>query len=143
LGVYQDRRYATFSHLEPGEYIFRIKGSNNDGVWNEAGTSITIIITPPWWKTWWFTIFFWVAVAGSIGGTLRYVEKRKLQKKIERLERERALEKERVRISQDMHDEVGSSLSEISILSELLKRDMAKSEKAETPKDISERSLKL
>jgi len=138
------RRYATFSHLEPGEYIFRVKGSNNDGVWNEAGTSITIIITPPWWKTWWFTTFFWVTIAGSVGGTLRYVEKRKLQKKIERLERERALEKERVRISQDMHDEVGSSLSEISILSELLKRDMGKSEEAETHlKDISERSAEV
>ncbi|OGU70374.1 MAG: hypothetical protein A2V93_06970 [Ignavibacteria bacterium RBG_16_34_14] len=138
------RRYATFSHLEPGEYIFRVKGSNNDGVWNEAGTSITIIITPPWWKTWWFTTFFWVTIAGLVGGTLRYVEKRKLQKKIEHLERERALEKERVRISQDMHDEVGSSLSEISILSELLKRDMGKSEEAETHlKDISERSAEV
>ena len=138
------RRYATFSQLEPGEYIFRVKGSNNDGVWNEAGTSITIIITPPWWKTWWFTTFFWVTIAGSVGGTLRYVEKRKLQKKIERLERERALEKERVRISQDMHDEVGSSLSEISILSELLKRDMGKSEEAELHlRDISERSAEV
>jgi len=138
------RRYATFSHLEPGEYIFRVKGSNNDGVWNEAGTSISIIITPPWWITWWFTTFFWISIAGSIGGTLRYMEKRKLQKKIDRLERERALEKERVRISQDMHDEVGSSLSEISILSELLKRNMGKSEEAETHlKDISERSAEV
>ncbi|MDO8549502.1 MAG: triple tyrosine motif-containing protein [Ignavibacteria bacterium] len=138
------RHYASYPNLEPGEYIFRVKGSNNDGVWNEAGTSISIIITPPWWKTWWFLTFFWVTVAGSIGGTLRYVEKRKLQKKIERLERERAIEKERVRISQDMHDEVGSSLSEISILSELLKRDMGKSEKAETHlRDISERSAEV
>jgi signal transduction histidine kinase len=138
------RRFASYPNLDPGEYIFRVKGSNNDAVWNEAGTSITIIITPPWWKTWWFMTFFWVTVAGSIGGTLRYVEKRKLQKKIERLERERALEKERVRISQDMHDEVGSSLSEISILSELLKRDMDKSEKAELHlRDISERSAEV
>jgi len=138
------RRYASYPNLEPGEYIFRVKGSNNDGVWNEAGTSIKIIITPPWWKTWWFTTFFWVTIAGSIGGTLRYVEKRKLQRKIERLERERALEKERVRISQDMHDEVGSSLSEISILSELLKRDMSKSEEAELHlRDISDRSAEV
>ena len=45
------RRYASYSNLDPGEYIFRVKGSNNDGVWNEAGTSILIIISPPWWKT--------------------------------------------------------------------------------------------
>ena len=47
------RRYASYPNLDPGEYIFRVKGSNNDGVWNEEGTSIAIIISPPWWKTWW------------------------------------------------------------------------------------------
>jgi signal transduction histidine kinase/ligand-binding sensor domain-containing protein/AraC-like DNA-binding protein len=45
------RRFATYTNLDPGEYIFRVKGSNNDGLWNEEGTSIKIIITPPWWKT--------------------------------------------------------------------------------------------
>jgi len=51
--VYTDasRRFATYTQLDPGEYIFRVKGSNNDGIWNEEGTSIIIIITPPWWKT--------------------------------------------------------------------------------------------
>jgi hypothetical protein len=52
--VFSDtRRYASYPNLDPGEYIFRVKGSNNDGVWNEAGTSVLIIISPPWWKTWW------------------------------------------------------------------------------------------
>jgi signal transduction histidine kinase/DNA-binding response OmpR family regulator len=45
------RRYASYPNLDPGEYTFRVKGSNNDGVWNEAGTSVLIIISPPWWKT--------------------------------------------------------------------------------------------
>jgi signal transduction histidine kinase/DNA-binding response OmpR family regulator/streptogramin lyase len=47
------RRYASYTNMEPGQYIFRVKGSNNDGVWNEEGTSITITILPPFWKTWW------------------------------------------------------------------------------------------
>ncbi|HSR19021.1 MAG TPA: ATP-binding protein, partial [Ignavibacteriaceae bacterium] len=47
------RRYASYPNLDPGEYIFRVKGSNDDGVWNEKGTSIAIIISPPWWRTWW------------------------------------------------------------------------------------------
>jgi signal transduction histidine kinase/ligand-binding sensor domain-containing protein len=46
-----NRKEATYTNLSPGKYIFRVKGSNNDGVWNETGTSIEIIITPPWWKT--------------------------------------------------------------------------------------------
>ncbi len=44
-------RVITFSNLSPGKYILHVKGSNNDGVWNEAGTSVTLIVTPPWWKT--------------------------------------------------------------------------------------------
>ncbi len=45
------RRYAAYTDLDPGEYVFHVKGSNNDGIWNEEGTSLKIIITPPWWKT--------------------------------------------------------------------------------------------
>ncbi|MCP5051119.1 MAG: histidine kinase, partial [bacterium] len=46
-------RYITFSSLPHGEYTFRVKGSNNDGVWNETGASLKIIIKPPFWQTWW------------------------------------------------------------------------------------------
>lgn len=49
-----NQRSATYTNLNPGTYTFRVKGSNNDNVWNEEGASITIIITPPFWKTWWF-----------------------------------------------------------------------------------------
>jgi signal transduction histidine kinase/DNA-binding response OmpR family regulator len=45
------RRYASYPNLDPGEYVFKVKGSNNEGVWNNAGTSIAIVIMPPWWKT--------------------------------------------------------------------------------------------
>ncbi len=48
------KRTATYTNLDPGEYTFRVKASNNDGVWNEKGASIKIIITPPYWATWWF-----------------------------------------------------------------------------------------
>lgn len=40
--------------MDPGEYIFRVKASNNDGIWNHEGTALAISITPPWWETWWF-----------------------------------------------------------------------------------------
>ncbi|HUI64660.1 MAG TPA: triple tyrosine motif-containing protein, partial [Bacteroidota bacterium] len=122
------RRYATYTNLGGGHYTFRVKGSNNDGVWNETGASIAFFIAPPFWETWWFRIFAFFGVLGSVGGSIRYVEMRKLKRRIEQLEHERALERERARISQDMHDEVGSSLSEIAILSELAKKKPEESE---------------
>ncbi len=51
-----NRRYASYTNLDGGEYLFMVKGSNNDGVWNEKGRSIIIYISPPFWQTWWFKI---------------------------------------------------------------------------------------
>jgi signal transduction histidine kinase/ligand-binding sensor domain-containing protein len=47
---------ATYTNLDPGAYVFRVKGSNNDGIWNEAGASLNITITPPFWETAWFRV---------------------------------------------------------------------------------------
>lgn len=48
------QRFAPFTKLLPGDYVFRVRGSNNDGLWNEKGAAIRITITPPYWQTWWF-----------------------------------------------------------------------------------------
>jgi signal transduction histidine kinase/ligand-binding sensor domain-containing protein len=50
------QRKATYTNLDPGTYIFRVKASNNDGIWNDEGTSLRLIIVPPFWMTWWFRI---------------------------------------------------------------------------------------
>ncbi len=52
--VAANRRFATYTNLPAGDYVFRIQGSNNDGIWNETGTAINITVTPPWWETTWF-----------------------------------------------------------------------------------------
>ncbi len=63
-GLDQDWNYvgnkheAIYTNLDPGKYIFRVKASNNDGIWNEKGVSLQIVILPPFWKTWWFKIMF-------------------------------------------------------------------------------------
>jgi signal transduction histidine kinase/ligand-binding sensor domain-containing protein len=49
-----DRRYASYTNLPPGSYTFRVRGSNNDGVWNEAGLALPLRVAPPLWQTWWF-----------------------------------------------------------------------------------------
>ncbi len=51
-------RGATYTNVPPGTYVFRVKGSNNDGTWNETGTSIEIVITPPFWQRWWFKLLW-------------------------------------------------------------------------------------
>ncbi len=66
------RRFASYPNLDPGKYIFRVKGSNNDGVWNEAGTSIIIIISPPLWKTWWAYLTYGVLFIFALYGLRRY-----------------------------------------------------------------------
>lgn len=51
-----DKRYAEYSRVKPGKYVFRVTASNSDGYWNHEGINITIIIQPPWWASWWFRI---------------------------------------------------------------------------------------
>jgi signal transduction histidine kinase/sugar lactone lactonase YvrE len=135
------RQFARYTNVEPGRYTFKVKGSNNDGLWNQEGTSIALVIAPPLWKTTWFTVFLWATAALSLGGTIRYVERRNLKQRIAELEHERAMEHERARISQDMHDDVGSSLSEIAILSELAKKKPH--EAIVHVEEISERTAEL
>ncbi len=65
-------RRATYTNLDPGEYTFRVRASNNDGVWNMAGNSIKIIVTPPFWLTWWFKLLSVMAIISGIYFFYRY-----------------------------------------------------------------------
>lgn len=59
-------RTATYTNLDPGRYVFHVKASNNDGIWNERGTTITIVIRPPFWQTWWFRLLAVIALLATI-----------------------------------------------------------------------------
>ncbi len=90
------RRFVTYTNLDPGEYTFRVKGSNNDGVWNEAGTSLKIIIHPPWWATWWsYILYGFVSVFVFAGSTRFYLNRQRLRTQLE-LEQEHAKKLEEV-----------------------------------------------
>jgi signal transduction histidine kinase/ligand-binding sensor domain-containing protein len=67
-----NKRSASFTNLDPGEYTLRVKAANSDGVWNEEGTSLTLVVTPPFWATWWFRILAVLAFAGVIFGGYRW-----------------------------------------------------------------------
>lgn len=77
------KRSAEYTSIAPGEYIFRVKASNNDGVWNEKGTAIKIIIVPPFWSTWWFISLTAILIATAIYCIYQYrVSAIKKQKEI-------------------------------------------------------------
>ncbi|MBX7152994.1 hypothetical protein K1X84_15305 [bacterium] len=91
------RRYASYTNLDPGNYTFRIKGSNNDGLWNEEGTSVRLIVLPPFWKTWWFRLLILstvVVIAWSIyNWRVRALQKQKAE--LEKLAETRTCELQR------------------------------------------------
>ncbi len=59
------RSFATYTNLSPGVYTFTVKASNNDGLWNETGTSLKIVVTPPFWQTWWFRLLIGSLIVSS------------------------------------------------------------------------------
>ncbi len=117
LEGYQDQwincgtqRRATFTNIDPGMYLFRVKASNNDGVWNDQGAALHIFIAPPYWQTLWFRALGILLLTGLIYLLYRYRVNRLLE--IERL---------RIQIASDLHDDIGSSLTKIAVHSEIIK----------------------
>jgi len=86
-----ERREAIYTNLTPGEYTFRVQGSNNDGIWNIQGASLKLIITPPWWGTWYFRLGLAVAIVGLayITYQARIYALRETARRLERLVQER------------------------------------------------------
>lgn len=89
-------RKATYPNLLPGEYVFRVKGSSCNRIWNEAGSSLKIIILPPWWKTWWAYLLYTIVLASIfISSTKFYLNRQRLKHQLE-LESEHAEKMEEV-----------------------------------------------
>ncbi len=102
-------RTAHYSYLRPGNYLFHVQACNNDGIWNETGASLELIILPHFWQTWWFRVLTVTTLL------LLFVSAYEV-----RLALERRLTRLRLRIARDLHDEVGSNLGTIALLSEVL-----------------------
>jgi signal transduction histidine kinase/ligand-binding sensor domain-containing protein len=82
--IYTDAsdRTATYSNLEPKTYIFKVKGSNSEGIWNPTPTTLSITVLPPWWKTWWFRLIAGLAVIATLSyiyfSRVQYYENQKI-----------------------------------------------------------------
>lgn len=104
------RNYVSYSNLEGGEYIFKVRGSNIPGIWHEQYASISIEVIPPFWKTIWFYSLCAIMAGLAIYIVYRY--------RINELLKRQAI---RNKIAQDLHDNVGSTLSSISVYSQVAK----------------------
>jgi signal transduction histidine kinase len=113
-------------------------GPNGDGgngwIFSDMAiaTSFDDFVVERYWQTWWFTTLVATVLLVTVGATVRVTEKRKYQMRLQRAEQERTLERERARIAQDLHDDLGSSLTRLSLLSGLVKADKDNPEQVET-----------
>ena len=83
--IYTDskNRIATYTNLDPGKYTFKVKGCSADGIWDEKGTSVNIVIRPPFWSTWWFRVMLVIILIGAgFAGNDFKIKRLKRQKKI-------------------------------------------------------------
>jgi signal transduction histidine kinase len=117
------QRSATYGPLAPGKYRFRVISAGSANVWTETTYPLSIRVVPHSWQTTWFRAGVAILVLSVVGATALVVGRAKLRRKLERLELQQSLEKERGRIAQDLHDDVGAGISEIMFLSELAEQD--------------------
>ena len=75
----ENRRFATYTNLPAGNYTFKVKGSNNDGIWNEKGASINVKVYPPPWQTWWAYLIYIVSILGLGYSYSKYRERSQLK----------------------------------------------------------------
>jgi signal transduction histidine kinase len=145
-------RLVTYTNLAPSTYVFRVSAANADGVWNEAGRAIEIIVTPPWWATWWFRALAVTLLAGCLASAYAWRVNR-LHRRRQALEAEivvrthteealrashrqiqdlagrliHAQEEERTRIARDLHDDLGQRVASLSIALSGVRRQVPES----------------
>lgn len=133
--VYSTVNNVSYANLAPGDYTFALKAENYAGLWSKP-LSIPIQIQHPYWGTWWFRLLSVVLLSAMLLSAIRYVLQRNLKERILLLEKEKAVEQERNRIARDMHDDLGSGLTKIAVLSEVVKTRLAEPQSASSYLDV-------
>ena len=112
-------RTAVFTTLRPGDYRFEVKACNNHGVWNETPTPFAFSLAPHLWQTWPFYGASGMLLA--LAGLAWHYQRVGVLRRIQRLEQQRTLQEERVRIAKDLHDDLGANLSGLALQLEVLR----------------------
>lgn len=138
------QRDVGFGPLPPGDYRFVVRACNNDSVWNQRGDALAFRVLPHYWETWWFKGGLIGVSFAMLAMALTFALRRRHRFELERLERRHAVESERARIAQDLHDDLGTGLTQVSMLSTLVGRETSASEEVkEMTRQIRVRSREM
>lgn len=118
------RRLAAYGYLAPGTYRFRVLACNNDDVWSVQEASLGFRVLPRFWQTWWFEGSAAFAATAAVCLGVIVLTRRRERGKLERVARQHGLERERARIARDIHDDLGASLTRISLLSQSARAEL-------------------
>ncbi len=122
-------RSVSYSRLAAGKYLFHVMAANSDGMWNKTGAAFSFEVMPFFWQTWWFLSAAVVGLGGIVFAVVRFVVVRRLREKVRWLEKESVVHKERARIAQDIHDDLGARLTQISLITELAQQALTQPDK--------------
>ena len=138
------RRMVHYPHLPPGTFTFRVAAGNSDGIWDEAGATLRLEIRPYLWERSGFTTGVIALAVGLLSLGVWRVSRRRMRRKLETLARQRELERERARIAQDLHDDLGAGLTEISLTTDLAQSpDLPADESRQYVREIGLRAREL
>jgi len=116
-------RTITYPRLPPGRYVLSTMASNGNGSWSSQPALLTIVVTPPWWQTPWFRVLAVLASIALVVVAVRHWSHRRLRLRLERSESAHSIERERTRIARNIHDDLGASLTRISLLTQSAQQD--------------------
>jgi signal transduction histidine kinase len=117
------RRVAYYNNLTPGPYEFQAMVGGPNGIWRETGHSLRLDIVPQWWQR---TSVRWLGgllLLGALAAGVRMAERARLRRRMQELQNQQALEQERRRIAQDLHDDIGARLTQLSLQGDLVCRE--------------------
>lgn len=121
-------RVAEYFHVPAGRYRFRVLACNSEGTWNEAGATVAFVVKPHLWQRLWFQALAGFAGLFFLWGTAFKLTQRRHRMAMARADQQRLLELERSRIARDIHDQLGASLTRISLLSDAAQREVDRPE---------------
>jgi signal transduction histidine kinase/ligand-binding sensor domain-containing protein len=112
-------RTATYASIPAGDHVFRVVASSPEGVWGSEAASIAFSVSPYFWQTHWFLAAVTAAFAGGSVWIIRRATVHRLRRRLEESRRQHAVDRERARIAQDIHDELGANLTRIGLLADM------------------------